>query len=445
MKKALLASTAALTIFSASTLQLSNVYALEKESITDTLLDVSDKVKDGATQLVNAVVATFKDIKGHWAESSILAAIKQGIVSGYPDGLFHPDNKVTRAEFLKLTVGSLGYEVGTSNGGTWYVPYVSAAKTNNLYNESDFPSSDWSKPMTRLEMVHVAVRAIGKTAASDKEFMYIAVKNGLISGVGNGKLDPDGTTTRAQALTVIDRINKVRNGETLKVDAVALANAEKAMNAKTDFWGHVIRTTDLPKNAKNYPYILEEYPNEMYEMKPYQTIDTNSMQLSKTDIAYNSKPTLDMWKKTTESYYDQILNVDYRTINESWATKTFSYLNQSNRTTLAEMKRYVKWVKDNKIVISGSLTAEPSMVMRSEKRKMYFIRTKFEFTLKSFTKYDEVMFDQYFNAAATKFKKGKKYEGYVDIPLSTNSNDYDLKVSGAASLFDYGSVVRTAE
>ncbi|WP_433709097.1 S-layer homology domain-containing protein [Paenibacillus illinoisensis] len=445
MKKILLVSTAALTIFSTSAFQVSSVYALEKQKITNTLLDPSNKVNDDASQLINAVVATFKDIKGHWAESSILTAIKQGIVSGYPDGLFHPDNKVTRAEFLKLILVSSGYEVGTTNGGTWYSLYVTSAKANNLYNESDFPSSDWSKPMTRLEMVHVAVRAIGKTAASDKEFIYIAVKNGLISGVGNGKLDPDGTTTRAQALTVIDRINKVRNGETLKVDGVALANAEKVMNAKTDFWGHVIRTTDLPKNAKNYPYILEEYPNEMYEMKPYKTIDTNSMQLSKTDIAFNSKPTLDMWKKTTESYYDQILNVDYRTINETWATKTFSYMNQSNRTTFAEMKRYVKWVKDNKIVISGSLTAEPSMVMRSEKRHMYFIRSKFEFTLKSFTKYDEVMFDQYFKAASIKFKKGKKYEGYVDIPLSTNANDYDMKVSAATSFFDFGSVVRAAE
>ncbi|MEW4425896.1 S-layer homology domain-containing protein [Paenibacillus pabuli] len=445
MKKAILASIAALTIFSTGILQVSSVYALEKESITGSLLDASEKVKDGASEPINGVVATFKDIKGHWAESSILTAIKQGIVSGYPDGLFYPENKVTRAEFLKLTVGSLGYEVGTKNGDTWYSLYVTTAKANNLYNESDFPSSDWSKPMTRLEMVHVAVRAIGAAAQSDKEFMYIAVKNGLISGVGDGILDLGGTTTRAQALTVIDRINKVRSGETLKVDAVALANAEIAMNAKTDFWGHVIRTTDLPKNAKNYPYILEEYPNEMYEMKPYQTIDTNSMQLSKTDIAYKSKPTLDMWKKTTESYYDQILNVDYRTINESWATKTFSYMNQSNRSTLAEMKRYVTWVKDNKIVISGSLSAEPSMVMRSKKRHMYFIRSKFEFTLKSFIKYDDVMFDQYFKAASIKFKKGKKYEGYVDIPLSTNTNDYELKVSAATSFFDFGSIVRAAE
>lgn len=445
MKKAILASTAALTIFSATSLQVSNVYALEKESITETLVDATGKLKDGATQLVNSVVTAFKDIKGHWAESSILAAIKQGIVSGYPDGLFYPDNKVTRAEFLKLTVGSLGYEIGTANGGVWYTPYVNSAKANNLYKDSDFPSSDWSKPMTRLEMVHVAVRAIGETATSDKEFMYIAVKNGLISGVGNGKLDPDGTTTRAQALTVIDRINKIRNGEKLKVDAVALANAEKAMNAKTDFWGHVIRTTNLPKNAANYPYILEDYPNEMYEMKPYQTIDTNSMQLSKNDIAYNSKPTLDLWKKTTEAYYGQILNVDYRTIDEKWATKAFSNANQSSRVMLADMKRYVQYVKSNKIVITGNVVAEPSMVMMSKRFGEYYIRVKFEFTLKNFNKYEGVMFDPFIGDHSIKFKKGTRYEGYADIPLTTNANDLDLKVGGLTSLFNFGSIVRVAK
>ncbi|MDM5275763.1 hypothetical protein QUF95_00085, partial [Paenibacillus silvae] len=71
-------------------------------------------------------------------------------------------------------------------------------------------------------------------------------------------------TTRAQALTVVDRIHKVRGGQTLQVDTVALKNAEKAKNAERDPWGRVIRTTNLPKNAKDFPYILEEYPNEMY-------------------------------------------------------------------------------------------------------------------------------------------------------------------------------------
>ncbi|WP_083684208.1 S-layer homology domain-containing protein [Paenibacillus amylolyticus] len=45
------------------------------------------------------VLGYLVDITEHWAESSILNAIKQGIVSGYPDGMFYPDNQVTAQNF----------------------------------------------------------------------------------------------------------------------------------------------------------------------------------------------------------------------------------------------------------------------------------------------------------------------------------------------------------
>lgn len=77
--------------------------------------------------------------------------------------MFYPENKVTRAEFLKLMVSSLGHKVGTpTTKAQWYDDYVKSAKVNNLYVETDFPSSDWTKPMTRMEMVYVAARAIGQ-------------------------------------------------------------------------------------------------------------------------------------------------------------------------------------------------------------------------------------------------------------------------------------------
>lgn len=385
---------------------------------------------------------SFKDIQGHWAVSSIQAALDKGIVSGYPNGMFYPENKVTRAEFLKLIVSSLGHEAEpTKSSMQWYDAYVRSAKVNNLYVESDFPSTDWSKPMTRMEMVHVAARAIGKIGTDDYDFLYLAVKNGLLSGTGNGKLDPEGTTTRAQALTVVDRIGKVRSGQTLKVDTVALKNAEKAKNAERDPWGRVIRTTNLPKNAKDFPYILEEYSNEMYEMKPDIIVDTTSAQLAKSDEYFNNKILMDQWKQTTENYYNLMLNVDYRTIDEAWANELFSYHNQGFRVVLADMKRYVKWVKENKIIMTGSLIAEPSTVHRSKKWGYYYIRTTYSFQIKSYTKYDKIMFDERFMEAGS-FKKGKRYEGYSDIPLSTNSNTNDLKVSGMATLFSKNSIFR---
>ena len=40
--------------------------------------------------------------------------------------------------------------------------------------------------------------------------------------------------------------------------------------AHVDPSGRLIRTTNLPKNASKYPYILQDIPNEMYEMPFYR-------------------------------------------------------------------------------------------------------------------------------------------------------------------------------
>jgi len=42
------------------------------------------------------------DIKDHWAENIIKKYIDKGIVKGYPDGTFRPDETVTRAELLAI-------------------------------------------------------------------------------------------------------------------------------------------------------------------------------------------------------------------------------------------------------------------------------------------------------------------------------------------------------
>lgn len=44
----------------------------------------------------------FTDIKGHWAENEIIELAKRGILNGYKDGTFKPENTVTRAELAKV-------------------------------------------------------------------------------------------------------------------------------------------------------------------------------------------------------------------------------------------------------------------------------------------------------------------------------------------------------
>ncbi len=52
----------------------------------------------------------FPDIKGHWAEREISLAVSRGLMNGYPDGTFQPNRAVTREEIAVILQRILQYE-----------------------------------------------------------------------------------------------------------------------------------------------------------------------------------------------------------------------------------------------------------------------------------------------------------------------------------------------
>ena len=211
-----------------------------------------------------------------------------------------------------------------------------------------------------------------------------------------------------------------------------------------DRFGRKIRTTNLPKNYKDYPYILADIPNEMYEMKVYASDPNESLtsrQLYETDYMVKDKEIVQGWKMHAEQYYNLLLNVDYRTIDYKWAETVLSHKNKWNNYQINDLKAYVDWVKKNKIVIEGALEAEPSMLFYNGYAQTY-IRSKFTFTLKEFKEYKNLIYDD--TLGAKNFAKGQQYEGYTDVPMGTNVMDSsNLKVS-LARLISANSIIRKA-
>ncbi|MBE3551778.1 MAG: S-layer homology domain-containing protein [Kyrpidia tusciae] len=50
----------------------------------------------------------FPDLKGSWAEGSVAALRAKGIVAGFPDGLFHPDQPLTRGDMAVMVARAMG-------------------------------------------------------------------------------------------------------------------------------------------------------------------------------------------------------------------------------------------------------------------------------------------------------------------------------------------------
>lgn len=182
-----------------------------------------------AIQASEKKVAT--DITGHWAEPYIEAAAASGYVDGYPDGTFRPDAHISRAEFVKMVATALKLQIpGQTNGEAWYNAYVSAAQSEGITLADEFAAGEWPEAITRQELATLSVRAAQTDARQAirpaAQFFYEATKAGLIQGLSGGELGKEQPTTRAQAVTLIERIKLVLGGGALEVDKDAASYAE---------------------------------------------------------------------------------------------------------------------------------------------------------------------------------------------------------------------------
>lgn len=119
---------------------------------------------------VNAEASSFKDVKqGAWYYNDINYLQSNNYINGYSDGTFKPEAYVTRAQAAKI-ITSVVEDLG--------VPY----ERRFVETFSDVKFQNWAHP-----------------------YVSRAYANQIVSGVGNGKYNPDANVTRAQMAAMIDR------------------------------------------------------------------------------------------------------------------------------------------------------------------------------------------------------------------------------------------------
>lgn len=96
-----------------------------------------------ALKLPESSAGTFKDASAipAWASAYAAQAAAAGIISGYEDGTFRPEQQLTRTELTVMIVRALGITVDpqaklsfadSSEVPNWAVPYIAAAAENSL-------------------------------------------------------------------------------------------------------------------------------------------------------------------------------------------------------------------------------------------------------------------------------------------------------------------------
>lgn len=141
--------------------------------------------KDPAVQKtsITAPGTTFPDIAGHTNQSAIEAMAAREIISG-SNGVFNPDNTMTRAEFAAMIVRALGLTTETTGQFTdvpadqWYAPYVGAAYKYGIITGTTATTFNPGGTIKREDAAVMAARA-AKLCGLDTEMDASAMRNVL--------------------------------------------------------------------------------------------------------------------------------------------------------------------------------------------------------------------------------------------------------------------------
>ena len=171
-----------------------------------------------------------QDVIGHWAQDYIRELMERQAVSGYPDGTFRPNANITRAEFATILVKALNLQpragkVFNDTVNHWAKDVISTAHAHGIingYDDNTFGPDDY---ITREQMAVMIARAAGLyNAAAGTQFadsntfsewavnaIAAISEKGIITGYPDGTFKPKNYATRAEAATVITKILKYLN------------------------------------------------------------------------------------------------------------------------------------------------------------------------------------------------------------------------------------------
>lgn len=197
----------------------------------------------GSSLPVSAANSKFRDVPStHWANQSISTAVEKGYFKGYSDGTFRPKANITHAEFAALIARVADYETvqGTAGfsdmKGHWAESAVNAAVGMGFIKATDYPNGfQPGKALTREEMAKWLSSGLaandaeykqawsdtkttvlpvkeyfqGKISQTKAPFIAIVMGTGLMKGYTDGTFGLTQTTTRAEVSAIVLRLENV--------------------------------------------------------------------------------------------------------------------------------------------------------------------------------------------------------------------------------------------
>ena len=180
----------------------------------------------------SVMAASFSDISGHWAENYIEKAVDKGFVTGYPDGTFHPNSYITRAEMAAIFSRMLKLQNASPNNftdmpGNWYNEFVlkgvyagflGGYPDHTFRPENNITRQETAKMMGTCLPNNATGAGISNFSDRDQigswaaDSVALCANKGYFVGYESQRFGPNGNLTRAEAATILVRMS---NGENI--------------------------------------------------------------------------------------------------------------------------------------------------------------------------------------------------------------------------------------
>ncbi|WP_202915235.1 MBG domain-containing protein, partial [Paenibacillus paridis] len=126
---------------------------------------------------LNNTEVSFSDVDGKWYEADVIAAEQAGLIKGYSDGTFRPNNRVTREELAVMLTRAIAY----------------------------------ANPSLQTENRVLALADVEFISSWAEDSIYQALSLGIIKGDQQGNFKPQAEATRAEMVTLLSRMLKLLN------------------------------------------------------------------------------------------------------------------------------------------------------------------------------------------------------------------------------------------
>jgi hypothetical protein len=185
-----------------------------------------------------AAVQSFKDMEKHWSRSYVTLLTRAGVIAGYPDGTYQPENTLTRAEVITMLVKAFAKDYRTLKPaalptdlktGDWHYDFMTYAAYLNLYPTLEgkaLPDQGLTREKTANILANMAqvlrlsnpggeakiYTDVATLTLSSQEDLQWLSRLGIFSGYPDGTFKPHQVVTRAEASVLMIKMMQLFYG-----------------------------------------------------------------------------------------------------------------------------------------------------------------------------------------------------------------------------------------